>query len=51
MNAKFTYYNHSINKYIFIIPKHVQDMCFTKFWLKLDKFIMVKVANPLINED
>jgi hypothetical protein len=25
-------------------------MCFIRFWMKLDKFIMVKVANSLINE-
>jgi hypothetical protein len=26
-------------------------LCFTKFWMKLDKLTMVKVGNPIINND
>jgi hypothetical protein len=27
------------------------NMCFIKFWMKLDEFIMVKVGNALVNKD
>jgi hypothetical protein len=26
-------------------------MCFTKFWMNLNKFTMVKMGNPLIDMD
>jgi hypothetical protein len=26
-------------------------LCFIRFWMKLDKFTMVKVGNPLINRE
>jgi hypothetical protein len=43
------------NPHGLIFPLHQYVFKFTlgfiKFWMKLDKFIMVKMGNPLVNKD
>jgi len=45
--------SHNLMKWILTLLHYVANFikCFTKFWMNLNKFIIVKLANPLVNGD